>query len=318
MKNNAIILFSSIALALALTACPPVSDTTSDDGAVVTPVFGTPTNIAVVQSGYPNRLERTAAVYLNAARMAPLEYKAKYMSGYPMTGLLESYPAVQPVALQYDLNRAARFHSVDITTHPGTTHNSSDGTLWYTRIIDFYAGAHPTGEVLVLGSVSPLDAVNMLLYDNGKADHSFPADSSGDGHRMLIMDATARQIGAGYDGFNWTIDFVSDAPASLPPIVTACHDFLDSSTITFLLNYYDASDAGPKKISCFVDGVEQALTLDIGTAARGTYKVTMQKSSTTRAYYFMALDNADVTWRYPGPGAFMTVGEGPGTTDYVP
>jgi len=111
---------------------------------------------------------------------------------------------------------------------------------------------------------------------------------------------------------------VSDAPVSLPPIVTACHDFMGPGTITFWLNYYDAIGAGPKKIACFVDGVEHALTLDTGTAARGTYTVTIQKSSTTRAYYFLALDNADVTWRYPGPGTFMTVGEGSGTTDYVP
>jgi hypothetical protein len=272
--------------------------------------FGTPTNIAVVQNGYPSLPERTSAVYINAVRMAPTDFRMKFLGG--PAGILVSYPAVKPVAFHYDLNRAARFHSIDCTTHNIFQHNSFDGTTFWARIVSFFPGATATGEVMAGGPGSAFSAVNLLLVDGGAADHS------GDGRRAMIMDAAARQVGAGLDAATWTIDFVSNAPAALPPIVTACHDFVTTGMITFWLNYYDAGGAGPKKIACFVDGVEQALALDMGTAAQGTYKVTLPKSTTTRAYYFLALDSACVTWRYPGPGTFMTVGEGAGTTDYVP
>jgi hypothetical protein len=293
---------------------------TSPDAVANPPEFGTPTGIDVVQSGYPNLKERIAAIYINMARMAPLQYKAKYMPGYVMTGLLEGYPPAPPLALHYDLNRAARSHSEDMNAHSTLTHNTSDGsTTWDARLASFYAGVSPVGEVLVSGIPSPQDAVNLWLYDNGKADHSFPADSSGDGHRMVLMSAAARQMGLGISGSGWwTVDYAGNTPASHPPVVVAGHDFPDSGTIAFWSNYRDAGGSGPQKLSCFVDGAEEPLSLDTGSAAQGTYKVVMAKSAATRAYYFLALDKAGVTWRYPGTGHFMTVGEGTGTTDYLP
>ncbi len=311
MKNVLVVLCIATTILLFSTCSAPGGGTSQAPAAPgPPPQFGTPTNIAVVQDGYPSLAERTSGVYVNAARMAPTDYRAKCMGG--VTGILGSYPAVKPVVFNYDLNRAARFHSIDCTTNHCFQHNSYDGTFWVARIASFLPGATVTGEVMAQGVSGAMNAVNMILNDGGAADHS-----AGDGYRAVIMDTNARQLGAGFDGTMWTIDFVSNTPAALPPIVSACHDFVTAGQITFWLNYYDAGGSGPKKISCFVDGAEQALTFDMGSAAQGTYRVMLTKSSTTRAYYFLALDNAYTTWRYPS-GTFMTVGEGTGTTDYVP
>jgi uncharacterized protein YkwD len=307
MKSHALPWWVLPWLLCLLAGCP-----SDDPGPTDTPSFGTPTDITAVQGGFPSLAERQMAVYVNAARMAPVAYKTSYMT-QSMTGLMEAYPAVAPLPLLTPLCQAARAHSADMNANSFLGHPSFDGTAWDVRVASFFPGATCSGECVVSGTTAALTAVNLWLYDAGAADHS----GASDGHRAVILQASARQLGTGAAGAYWTVDTVANVPVATAPLVAGCHDFPDGAHTAFLLDYYDPA-GGPKKISCFVDGVEHAIALDIGTAGQGTYRLTLDRSAATRAYYFLALDAAGTTWRYPGPGSFMSVGEGAGTSDYVP
>jgi hypothetical protein len=46
--------------------------------------------------------------------------------------------------------------------------------------------------------------------------------------------------------------------------------------------------------------------------------VDLSTASACRRYYFVAVTASGEIWRYPGPGVFLTNGEGPCTGDYQP
>ena len=116
----------------------------------------------------------------------------------------------------------------------------------------------------------------------------------------------------------WVQDFAGNTPTNKAPIVAACHDFLISGKTSFLLNYRDESNRPPASVQVLVNEVAYNMTLDLGTAAAGTYRLDLPTASGCRKYYFVAVTAAGEVWRYPGPGAFSTSGEGPCTTDYQP
>jgi hypothetical protein len=60
------------------------------------------------------------------------------------------------------------------------------------------------------------------------------------------------------------------------------------------------------------------MALDLGAAAAGTYRLDLPSAAACRKYYFLAVTAAGEVWRYPGPGSFLTSGEGSCTTDYQP
>jgi len=145
------------------------------------------------------------------------------------------------------------------------------------------------------------------------------------GHRTNMMDSRLRLTGTGYvysalSPYRryWVQDFAGNTPTNKTPIVAACHDFLVAGKMAFLLNYRDESNRPPASIQVLVNEVAYNMTLDLGTAAAGTYRLDLPTASACRKYYFLAVTAAGEVWRYPGPGAFLTSGEGNCTTDYQP
>jgi len=65
-----------------------------------------------------------------------------------------------------------------------------------------------------------------------------------------------------------------------------------------------------------IDGLAHEMDLDLGTAAAGTYRLDVGRAGSCREYYFLATTAVGETWRYPGPGVFVTDGEGACAGDY--
>jgi hypothetical protein len=114
------------------------------------------------------------------------------------------------------------------------------------------------------------------------------------------------------DGVLWE----TVAPAARPPIVAACHDLLLSGQTSFLLNYRDATGRAPVSVQVVLAGTPYDMTLDLGSAAAGTYRVDVPRAANCREYYFFATTAGGESWRYPGPGVFLTDGESNCGTDY--
>ncbi len=275
-------------------------------------------------AGYPSLYERQVIVYTNAVRMAPQQYRDKYMAGFtpdPHT-ILQTYAAVEPLYYEPKLNQSARFHAQDMAANGCFQHDSCDGTAWTSRIRSYVPQAHSVGENIGAGYAKAKELIDSLLCD--AAGGSCAQDlTSQAGHRANIMSSNYAVLGTGYvqDAksawhYYWVQDFASDEQAGGPPLVAGCHDFLVAGKTSFLLNYRDPDNQPPASVQVVIDSVAWDLALDLGTAAAGTYRLDTTKSGACRQYYFLAATASGQSWRYPGPGAFFTVGEGTCASDY--
>ena len=277
-------------------------------------------------NGFPNLFERRVLVYTNCVRMAPQQYRDKYMAGFQPnpSSILRGYSVVEPMYYERQLNESARSHAQDMADHGCFQHDSCDGKPWSDRIESFLPDAFILGENVGAGYATAKEMIDHLLCDEygGQcaADRTTQA-----GHRTNMMDSRLRVIGTGYaysasSAYRryWVQDFAGNAPMNKAPIVAACHDFLAAGKTSFLLNYRDESNRAPVSIQVLVNDVASNLTLDLGTAAAGTYRLDLPTASGCRKYYFVAVTAAGEVWRCPGPGAFLTSGEGNCATDYQP
>ncbi len=274
--------------------------------------------------GYPSLFERQTIVYLNAVRMAPQQYRDKYMAGFVPNpnSILRSYSSVEPLYYEPRLNQSARFHAQDMATNGCFQHDSCDGTPWSDRIWSFDPQARSIGENIGAGYTSAKSFVDVLLCD-ASGGQCAQDETSQAGHRTNMMSTSFTSVGTGYATnpkglyrHYWVQDFASDGPASKPPAVAGCHDFLLTGKTSFLLNYRDTANQPPSSVQVVIEGVTYNLMLDLGTPAAGTYRLDASKAGKCRQYYFLAVTAAGQSWRYPGPGVFLTVGEGTCTEDY--
>jgi hypothetical protein len=143
------------------------------------------------------------------------------------------------------------------------------------------------------------------------------------GHRSNMVNANYDRLGVGdaRDGVSawrryWVQDFASGEVLTQPPLVAGCHDFLVAGQTSFLLNYRDTSNRAPASVRVVVDETVHDMSLDLGAASAGTYRLDLPKASGCREYYFLAVTASGETWRYPGPGIFLTDGEGPCNQNY--
>jgi hypothetical protein len=274
--------------------------------------------------GYPSLFERRTLVYTNAVRMAPQQYRDKYMPGSTPDprSILQTYSAVEPLYYEPQLNQSARFHAEDMGTNGCFQHDSCVGTDWSERIRSFYPQARAVGENIGAGYGGAKLLVDGLVCDatGGQCAQDRTAQA---GHRTNIMSSSFTLIGTGYAPDTkstwrsyWVQDFAASDSVSGPPLVAGCHDFLAAGKTSFLLNYRDTGNQPPVSVQVVLDGTAYNMTLDLGTPAAGTYRLDVAKSGACRRYYFQAITAAGQSWRYPGPGVFLTDGEGACTGDY--
>ena len=274
--------------------------------------------------GYPSLFERQVIVYTNAVRMAPQQYRDKYMAGSQPDprSILQTDPAVEPLYYQPELNASARAHAEDMGTNGCFQHDSCNGAVWSSRIRSYYPQARSIGENIGAGYDTAKTFVDGLLCD-ASGGQCASDKSAQAGHRTNILSSGFELIGAGYAPdtrstwrYYWVQDFASGDLASQPPLVAGCHDFLTTGKTTFLLNYRDTTNQPPTSLQVVIGAVAYDLALDLGTPAAGTYRLDVTKATACRPYYFQAVTASGQSWRYPGPGVFLTDGEGTCSGDY--
>jgi hypothetical protein len=271
----------------------------------------------------PSLRERQLLVLTNACRMAPVQYRNAYIgSGYQIL-LPANYPAVDPLYWNLALNRASRAHAVDMANNCGIQHPSCDGTPWLTRITSYYTKPYFTmGENIATGTSAAPATIKLWVLDS--VDSIPPDKDPGnlDGHRANIMSGNYRELGCGYAYGSqmwyhfWVQDFSGGTPDYSNRIVGGCHFLIVTDTITFFANFWN-SLGGPDSIAVVIEGQPHAMTLAMGTAARGTYSFVQARAAACRQYYFTA-SRGGTTWRYPEYGVLVTAGEGSCTLDYTP
>jgi hypothetical protein len=267
--------------------------------------------------GYPNLIERRLLVYTNAVRMAPQQYRDKYMANFQPdpSSILQTQSPVGPLYYQSLLNQAARYHAQDMAENGCFQHNDCDGGIWYDRIRSFYPQALSIGENIAYGYPSAKQVIDVWLCDETNGQCAVDGTPAA-GHRTNMVNSSYEQIGAGSirDPADirrrfWVEDFISNEPASRAPIVAGCHDFLVSGSTSFLVNYRDLSNEPPLSVQVIINGLTYDMNLDLGTQAAGTYRLDISRTDSCREYYFLAVTSAGQLWRYPGPGVFLTDGE---------
>lgn len=278
-------------------------------------------------NGYPSWRERSLLVLTNACRMDPPAYRDAYVGSYSIL-LPANYPATFPLYWNYNLNRSARAHAEDMASDCGLDHSSCDGTAWNTRIRSYYTETQTLGENIATGEATPQATVRQWLLDE-RTGGVVPADKTTcgtgrcDGHRYNIMDPTYREMGTGYAHGTvawyhfWVQDLAAGAPDYSNRIAAGSHLFLVNGRTTFMANYYHSGGGAPTQSTVVIDGVEQNLTLSLGTAVRGTYTLEVARGTACRSYYFRFVDSQGTTWRYPENGALRTFDEGSCAEEYT-
>jgi hypothetical protein len=279
-------------------------------------------------NGLPNWQERAILVLTNACRMAPTQYRDKYLGATYNILLPANYPAVPPVYWNLALNGSARFHAIQMADTCGMTHNSCNGDAFSTRIQLFYNNkSYTIGEDIAAGNTNPSATMTQWLLDeqNGTVplDNTTCGTSRCDGHRWNIMSKSYREMGTGYAygpqtyNYFWCQDLGGGAPEFGNPIVSAAHLFIETGKTTFLADYFDAAGK-PSNPSLYVDNQKSSMTLLMGADSAGTYSVSLAKTTSCRNYYFTFTNAKGTLFRYPETGDLVTFGEGSCVRDFVP
>ncbi|MCX7725766.1 MAG: CAP domain-containing protein [Chitinispirillaceae bacterium] len=259
--------------------------------------------------------ERAVLVLTNACRMAPIEFRDRFL-GTSSILLPENYPAVPPLYWNRELNAAARYHCIEMTLSCGLSH-SCNGISFSERVKQFYTKSSLLGENIAVGYKTPQQVVNAWLLDKKGATSGPAPDKNGDGHRANIMSSRYKEIGCGYYFLNsdttqpyWCQDFGGGtSPFYYHPIVAASHLFLEKNKITFFVNLYDPKDS-VAELSLLLEGVTYELDLIMGKDTAGTYGITLDLGSTCRAYTIKAVFRNSKVIYYPENGSLLTFGEG--------
>jgi hypothetical protein len=274
---------------------------------------------------FPNLSERQLLVVTNACRMAPVEYRNLYVGNYQVL-LPAYYPAVRPLYWNLALNKASRFHSLDMAYVCGMKHPSCDGTAWDARIKSYYWKSSSIAENIATGNQTAVATLKQWILEVNPSTTPVPVDKDpggADGHRKNIMSPGYRELGCGYakGPINWTHfwtqDFAGGKPDFVSPLVSGCHFFIETGKTTFFVNYYDSSGVVPTEVSCIIDGQKTAMTLAMGAAGKGTYTLVQTKGTSCRRYFF-SCQRSGTTYRYPEYGILSTSGEGTCAVDYTP
>jgi hypothetical protein len=297
---------------------------------------------------FPSWQERVVAQLTNRARVEP----AAELAACPAGQCLEAacYSPRAPLYWNYDLNQAARFHSLtmgkfpffahstpcvlfaDINTRfPGSSDGSfasscsSSGTTTAGSRVNLFGAAYG-GENAAAGYSTPHSAFYAWLYE--PAGTSACGFTQQNGHRYNILTNGGPAAGVGHAqvggspyGTYWTQDFGgSGANEKIPSGShwTATNHVRDPSggdnNVEFWANWYDVAGGAPATATIVLDNVPIPMTRIRGTATNGAYRATVSGVSTScHTYYFSFVDSSLNTVRYPTTGS---LGFGAGCPDF--
>lgn len=276
----------------------PLPDTTywyrvrSVNGGVVSPYSAS--SYSVSFDSAPSADERYLLVLLNSARQDPAAF---------------GYAALRPVApLAYNplLNFAAHAHSQAIL--------NADFAFGHCDPV----GRCPTALAYAVGYDGGV-AENIIQGQTGPqwAESSNRAFLSSAPHRenMLAADFNEAGIGHTYDpakgsGYwhgQYTEDF-SGRPGvripALPSGAVAPYVGNTGTVFTYTVNFYSAEGYTPARAQVVIDGVAYDLSLALGSASNGAYRLATRLAEGVHSYYFSFAYGAGQTARLPESGTY--------------
>jgi hypothetical protein len=280
--------------------------------------------------GYPTMKERRVMLLTNACRIAPREYRDRYLVPYNAQAAdiltAQQYPAVAAVYWDLDLNRAARAHAQDMAQNMGLSHSSSDGTSAGERIGSFYDKDGWWGENIAAGRDDAFGTMRQWLLDITDYTNQTPApdNSAYDGHRSNIMHAHAEEIGIGYAygpqqyRHFWTMDLGAGTPAYDNPITAGCHFLSENGdSVVFMAVYTGSGTSEPLSAVVYVDEMAHAMSVHMGDARNGVYRASMETGDDCSAYWFAFRHESDTLYRFPVSGKLKTAGAGACSEEYA-
>ena len=297
---------------------------------------------------FPSWQERAISQLTNRARVEP----AADLAACPPGNCAEAacYSPVAPLIWHYDLNQAARFHSLTMGTFPFFSHStpcvlfpdidtrfpgsssgsfasscSTSGTTTAGERVNLF-GATYRAENIAAGNSTPRATFYQWLHE--RSTTSGCSFTGANGHRWTILRNVGPAMGAGHAqvsgstyGNYWTQDF--GGSGSIPKIPsgshwTATNGFRNPSpgdnAVEFWANWYDVAGGAPTTATVVLDNVPTTMTRARGDATNGAYTVTVSGLSTScHTYYFSFVDSSLNVVRYPTTGV---LGFGSGCPDY--
>lgn len=216
--------------------------------------------------GHPSWDERDVHIWTNAARVQPDAFEDDYNAGgcsYDDFANDENQP-VPPLYYDPDLNRAARYHSTNMSSYDCFQHETCDpdyaGEDFASRLARFYTDSSMIGENIAMGYPDPRTVVLQGWM------------CSTEGHRANIMGAVANynELGTGVYELYYTQDFAQGTLNTDSPVAMANHEPVrPTDTVTILADWYDADP--PDRFQVVLDGVPTDLELTYGSEIQGIY-----------------------------------------------
>ncbi len=285
---------------------------------------------------FPNWEERWIHQLINRARSDPQAELAA------CTGCAEAacYSPAKPLSWTAELNRAARFHSANLTDAGCSLQHYSPCTI-VTNIDTLYPdscdGATSCACVpgtVVCGSVGGTDSWDRInLFDTSGYGENIAGSSSdpsipfyiwlfeqtssaacgfhvlGDnGHRYNILTdlSYVKSVGNGHSGNVVTSDFgAGTTPGRIP---SGSHHPRQAATVELWANWYDT--AGPSAAAVNVAGACHPMALERGTSTNGAWMVEATGlGSGCHRYYFEFQDSVGTVVTYPTTGS-LAIGSG--------
>lgn len=244
---------------------------------------------------HPAYEERLVHYFTNRARTEPTAFNPD-----------EPYEPTPPLAYDFDLARAARFHAQHIVdqdcwcedhssccslegTGEATTCGGATTGCGAESSEDRVARWSPayTGENMALGQSSAWQAVDGWIHSSG--------------HWQNINSPRSTKIGVGFHPNAWVQDFGSGG--TLPVIGDGIH-FADGQTTRFGTTYYQPGTGGPRTALVIVDGECRDLELTYGEPELGAFETAISLEPGCHRYYFHFTDGDGDDHTYPSFGSF--------------
>ncbi|HMU38047.1 MAG TPA: hypothetical protein PKE31_03460 [Pseudomonadota bacterium] len=295
--------------------------------AVLSGVSGPAFAVGESVGGFPNWRERTIHEFMNRSRCDP----QADLAACPAANCLEKacYTAKNPLYMDANLNRVARFHSDEMkqqtyfahdsactvvsnisSIYPGSCNGAAScacvgGTKTCSPTCTAWNGRAPlfstsfSGEIIASTS-DPQSAFYMWLYE--KAANSNCGYSTANGHRYNILTA-GPSVGVGVNSTGSSVGDFGGAAAGTYKIPSGSHYPQTGASLDMWANWKDT--AAPSQANVNVEGKCTAMTRKVGTAQNGGWSVTLTGLGTTcQRYRFEFKDSAGATVTFPQTGSY--------------
>ena len=241
--------------------------------------------------GLPSHSERELHMWTNVARVAPQDFESSYTRGGCSVGAFtaQEQTGQAPVLWEHGLNDAARFHSTDMFENDHFSHDSSDGTSFFTRLSRYYPSGF-IGENIAWGADPFTTVFEMWMCSPG--------------HRSNIMEPDYEELGTGVASTYMTQDFGARGVERRAIAMGVHLPQQPSETVEMYADFWEPSGRSPNRMIVVLDGVEHDMRLKWGQSGQGVYSVELDvPQDSCHAYFFRAFVNGTEV-NFPEDGSY--------------